>query len=301
MSEYLFNKVTIIGLGLIGSSIARALRTYNVATKIIAADISPEVTNTVKSLKIADAAMTDIRQSVAGSDLVIISVPVGAYGDVAQAIAPALKNGAIITDVGGVKQSVVETLQKYLPDTATFVPGHPIAGTEFSGPESGFDTLFIGRWSILTPLPHTSLRAVEAVTKMWEAFGAKVEIMGPEHHDLVLAITSHLPHLIAYTIVGTAEDLADDLKSEVIQFSASGFRDFTRIASSDPAMWRDIFLHNKDAVLEILGRFNEDLSALQRAVRKGDGNYMQNVFARTRKIRKSIIDAGQADYPEKKS
>ena len=293
----IFDKVTIIGMGLIGSSMARALRTYNAARTIIAADAALDVIETVKSLGIADVALTDLRQSVAGSDLIILAVPVGAYDSVGEVIAPLLKDGAIITDVGGVKDNVITQLKKHLPDCVEFVPAHPIAGTEFSGPAAGFDTLFQGRWCILTPLPDTALHAVGMVTQMWEAFGSNVEIMDAKHHDLVLAITSHLPHLIAYTIVGTADDLADDLKSEVIQYSASGFRDFTRIASSDPVMWRDIFLHNKDAVLEILGRFTEDLTALQRAIRKGDGDYIQGAFWRTRTIRKQIIDAGQADYP----
>lgn len=292
----MFEKVTIIGMGLIGSSLARAIRKHGLADKIIAADISADVCSRVKALGIADAAMTDIRQSVVGSDMVIISVPVGAYGDVGEVIGPMLKPGAVVTDVGSVKQAVVKALGKHIPESVHFVPGHPIAGTEHSGPEAGFAELFEGRWCILTPLPDTDIQAVEKATKLWEACGSQIEILDPAHHDLVLGITSHLPHLIAYTIVGTAGDLEDDIKSEVVKFSASGFRDFTRIASSDPIMWRDVFLNNKDAVLEILQRFTEDLTALQKAIRRGDGIYMQEVFSRGREIRKQIIDQGQADY-----
>ena len=292
----MFEKVTIIGMGLIGSSLARAIRKNNLSNKIIAADHSADVCSRVKTLGIADAAMTDLRQSVVGSDLVIICVPVGAYADVGEQIGPGLKPGAVVTDVGSVKQAVIKALAAHLPDSVHFVPGHPIAGTEHSGPESGFAELFQGRWCILTPQPDTDIQAVEKVTKLWEACGSLIEILDPQHHDLVLGITSHLPHLIAYTIVGTAGDLEDDIKSEVVKFSASGFRDFTRIASSDPVMWRDVFLNNKDAVLEILQRFTEDLTALQKAIRRGDGMYMEDVFSRGRSIRRQIIEQGQADY-----
>ena len=292
----MLKKITIIGLGLIGSSIARGAKSYGLADRIIAADINPEVCQTVKRLGIADAAMTDIRQSVVGSELVVICVPVGAYGDVAKIIAPALSPETIVTDVGGVKQAVVDLIVPHLSDHVHFVPGHPIAGAEHSGPESGFPELFTGRWCVLTPLPDTDIRAVEVVTKFWEGLGSMIEIMDPERHDLVLAITSHLPHLIAYTIVHTADELEDDTQADVIKFSASGFRDFTRIAASDPTMWRDVFLNNKEAVLEILQRFNEDLTALQKAVRRGDGEYLFDTFSRTRHIRRDIIDQGQADY-----
>lgn len=292
----IFEKVTIIGMGLIGSSLARAIKLHGVANRIIAADLDQKVCDTVKRLGIANAAMTDIRQSVVGSDLVIISVPVGAVSAVGEAIGPALKAGAVVTDVGSVKQGVIDALAPHLPESVHFVPGHPIAGTEHSGPEAGFPELFIDRWCILTPTPDVDIRAVEQVTKLWEACGACIEIMDAQHHDLVLGITSHLPHLIAYTIVGTAGDLEEDIKSEVIKFSASGFRDFTRIAASNPTMWRDVFLHNKDAVLEILQRFTEDLTALQKAIRRGDGTYMFDTFTRTRDIRRQIIDLGQADY-----
>lgn len=292
----MFEKITIIGMGLIGSSIAHAARKHGLANKIIAADISPEVCDKVKALGIADAAMSDIRQSVVGSDFVVLCIPVGAFAEIGEIIGPALKPGAVVTDVGSVKRSIIDSFAPWVPDSCHFVAGHPIAGTENSGPEAGFAELFEGRWCVLTPTADTDIKAVEAVTKFWEGCGSTIEIMDPEHHDLVLAITSHLPHLIAYTIVGTADDLEEDIKSEVIKFSASGFRDFTRIAASDPVMWRDVFLHNKDAVLEILQRFSEDLTALQKSIRRGDGKYLFDTFTRTRAIRRQIIDQGQADY-----
>jgi cyclohexadieny/prephenate dehydrogenase len=292
----MFEKITIIGMGLIGSSLAWAIKKNGLANKIIAADISPEVCDKVKQLGMADAAMTELEKSVAGSDIVLVCVPVGAYEDVLKRIGPALKAGAVVTDVGSVKQAVIKSILPHIPESAHYVPGHPIAGTEHSGPESGFAELFEGRWCILTPLPDTDIKAVEKITKLWEGCGAMIEFLDPEHHDLVLGITSHLPHLIAYTIVGTASDLEEDIKSEVIKFSASGFRDFTRIAASDPVMWRDVFLNNKEAVLEILQRFSEDLTALQKAIRRGDGAYLHETFAQTREIRRAIINQGQADY-----
>lgn len=292
----LFDKITIIGLGLIGSSLARAIRANGIADKLIAADLSEEVCAKVAELGIADQATSDIRASVAGSDLVMVCVPVGAYGAVGEAIGPALKAGAVVSDVGSVKQQVIEALAPHIPDSVHLVPGHPIAGTEHSGPEAGFAELFVDRWCVLTPSAATEIKAVEKLTAFWEACGARVDFLDAQHHDLVLGITSHLPHLIAYTIVGTASDLEDDIKSEVIKFSASGFRDFTRIAASDPVMWRDVFLNNKDAVLEILQRFSEDLSAMQKAIRRGDGAYLHDTFSRTRDIRKQIIDSGQANY-----
>lgn len=292
----MFKQITIIGLGLIGSSLARVIRARGLAEKIIAADGSGTVCEKVAELGLADIVTSDIRQSVVGSDLVILSVPVGAMGAVGALVGPALHPGAIVTDTGSVKAAVAEALKPHIPSSAHLVPGHPIAGTEYSGPEAGFSTLFEGRWCILTPLPTTELGPVEKMTRFWEACGSMIEIMGPEHHDLVLGITSHLPHLIAYTIVQTADDLEGDIKSEVIKFSASGFRDFTRIASSDPVMWRDIFLSNKEAVLEMLQRFNEDLTALQKAIRRGDGGYLFDTFSRTRTIRAQIIEQGQADY-----
>lgn len=292
----MFKQITIIGFGLIGSSIARAARKNGLAHRIICADQSREVCETVKDLGLADEVFTDLARSVRGSDLVILCVPVGAMQAVGTKIAPALEPDTVVTDVGSVKTSVMRTLQPLLPAKVHLVGGHPIAGTENSGPESGFAELFINRWCILTPLRHTELWAVEKLTAFWEGCGSNIEIMDPEHHDLVLGITSHLPHLIAYTIVGTATDLEEDLKGEVIKYSASGFRDFTRIAASDPVMWRDVFLNNKDAVLEILQRFTEDLTAMQKAIRKADGEYLYQRFKETRDIRRAIIDAGQAAY-----
>lgn len=292
----MFKQITIIGFGLIGSSLARAVIEKKLADSIVCVDQDQEVCNKVLAMGLADDATTDPVLGVAGSDLVILCVPVGAMEGVISLISHSLEPGCIISDVGSVKMSVIKTLQPRLPSNVHLVPAHPIAGTEFSGPEHGFAELFINRWCILTPQSHTELKAIEKITHLWEACGSVVEIMDPEHHDLVLGITSHLPHLIAYTIVGTATDLEDDIKSEVIKFSASGFRDFTRIASSDPTMWRDVFLNNKGAVLEILQRFSEDLSAMQKAIRKGDGDYLYRTFSDTRDIRSAIIDAGQADY-----
>lgn len=286
-------KVAIIGFGLIGSSLARVIRDKNLAQTIVCGDVSPDVCTKVLDLKLADQAVTDLAAAVTGADLVILAVPVGSCGDVAKQIAGSLREGAIVTDVGSVKQTVIDAVAPHLPPHVHFVPAHPIAGTEHSGPESGFAELFTGRWCILTPLPETSPQAVAEVSAFWEACGAKIEIMEPKHHDLVLAITSHLPHLIAYSIVDTAATLEEDTRAEVIKYSASGFRDFTRLAASNPVMWRDIFISNKDAVLLILQRFNEDLTALQKAIRTGDGNLLQDVFTRTRAIRRAIIDARQ--------
>ncbi len=295
MTSPLFPRVTIIGLGLIGSSLARCFRVdASLAGHVTAGDRSQAVCDRVLELGIASAATTDLGASVEGADLVIMAVPIGAYADVAAAIGAHLKDGAIVTDVGSVKQAVVRDVAPHLPDGVHFVPGHPIAGTEHSGPDAGFAELFRGRWCILTPPPGTNGAAVERVAELWRRVGSTLEIMEPGHHDRVLAITSHLPHLIAYTIVGTATDLEEHLQSEVIRFSASGFRDFTRIAASDPVMWRDIFLNNREAVLEIIQRFTEDLTALQRAIRWGEGETLEALFTRTRTIRRSIIDAKQA-------
>lgn len=292
----MFKQITIIGFGLIGSSLARAIKKHNLAERLICADKSEDVGITVKVHQLADETTTDIAAGVKDSDLVILAVPVGAMGGVADEIASSLKDGAIITDVGSVKAQVLKDLRAKLPDTVHIVPGHPIAGTENSGPEAGFAELFVDRWCILTPDQDTDLLAIEKVTEFWEACGSNIEIMDVQHHDLVLGITSHLPHLIAYTIVGTATDLEDDIKGEVIKFSASGFRDFTRIAASNPTMWRDVFLNNRDAVLNVLQRFNEDLTALQKAIRKGDGDYLYRTFTETRAIRRAIVEAGQATY-----
>lgn len=292
----MFKQITIIGFGLIGSSIARGIRQNNLAQRIVCADLSRDVCEKVKALGLADEITTDITKGVRNSDLVIISAPVGAMAAIGEKIAPNLMADCIVTDTGSVKTSVMAGLQPRLPAKVHLIGGHPIAGTENSGPEAGFAELFQNRWCILTPFRHTELRAVEKLTMFWEALGSNIEIMDAEHHDLVLGITSHLPHLIAYTIVGTATDLEEDLKGEVIKFSASGFRDFTRIAASDPVMWRDVFLNNKDAVLEILQRFTEDLTAMQKAIRKSDGEFLYKSFKETRDIRRAIIDAGQANY-----
>lgn len=292
----MFKQITIVGFGLIGSSIARGIIKNGLASRIVCADQSREVCDKVLELNLASDAYSDVSKAVKGSDLVILCVPVGAMGAVADKIAPHLEPGCIVTDVGSVKGAVMSALQPRLPKTVHLVGGHPLAGTEHSGPEAGFAELFINRWCILTPLPHTELKAVEKLTLFWEGLGSNIEIMNAAHHDMILGITSHLPHLIAFTIVGTATDMEDDLKSEVIKFSASGFRDFTRIAASDPTMWRDVFLTNKDAVLNILQRFTEDLTAMQKAIRKGDGDFLYRQFKETRDIRRAIIDAGQAGY-----
>ncbi|MHC1999769.1 prephenate/arogenate dehydrogenase family protein [Methylobacterium sp. CM6241] len=285
-------RLAIVGLGLIGSSIARGARQYGLARSIVAIDRDPAVIERVRALGLADEA-TGEAEAIAGADLVILCVPVGAVGAVAEAMAPHLKPGAILSDVGSVKASVVAAVSPHLPEGVRFVPAHPVAGTEYSGPDAGFSTLFSGRWCILTPPEGTDEAATAQVQAFWEGLGAIVESMTPEHHDLVLAITSHVPHLIAYNIVGTAADLEAVTQSEVIKFSAGGFRDFTRIAASDPTMWRDVFLTNKDAVLEMLGRFNEDLSALARAIRWGDGDALFDLFTRTRAIRRGIVALGQ--------
>ncbi|WP_373504155.1 prephenate/arogenate dehydrogenase family protein [Aestuariivirga sp.] len=288
-----FERVALIGLGLIGSSLAHAIRQRKIAGHISGYARSEATRRKAAELKLADSIHQSAADAVRDADLVILCSPVGTYGALAQGIAPALKPGAILTDVGSVKAAVVRDVLPHLPQGVSFIPGHPIAGTEQSGPESGFAELFINRWCILTPLPDADPSAVEKLVKFWQDCGSNVEIMTPEHHDLVLAITSHLPHLIAYNIVSTAADLEEVTDSEVIKYSAGGFRDFTRIAASDPTMWRDVFLNNKEAVLEMLGRFSEDLSALQRAIRWGDGDMLFNLFSRSREIRRSIIAAGQ--------
>ncbi|MDX6806769.1 prephenate/arogenate dehydrogenase family protein [Terrihabitans rhizophilus] len=293
MAEPLFGRLALIGIGLIGSSIARAARANGLAGEIVVQTRRSETLERARELGLGDVYTTDMAEAARGADLVIASVPVGASDAVAQAIAPVLKPGATVSDVGSVKTSVVRQMASLLPEGVHFVPAHPIAGTEYSGPDAGFAELFRNRWCILTPLEDADPEAVDRLSAFWQGLGARVERMSPEHHDLVLAITSHIPHLIAYNIVGTAADMEDSLRSEVIKFSASGFRDFTRIAASDPVMWRDIFLHNKDAVLEMLGRFTEDLTALQRAIRRGDGDTLFEHFSRTREIRRGIVEQGQ--------
>lgn len=289
----MFEKLALIGIGLIGSSIARAARRKGLARTIAISTRSQATLDEAQALGLGDIYTRDAAEAVAGADLVIVCTPVGAYGAVTEAIAGSLMPGAIVSDVGSVKQFVVNTMKPLLPDHVHFVPAHPIAGTEHSGPASGFPELFVNRWCILTPEADVDAVAVGRLRAFWEAMGSRVEVMDARHHDMVLAITSHVPHLVAFNIVGTVADLEAHTKSEVIKFSASGFRDFTRIAASDPVMWRDVFLTNKEAVLEMLGRFLEDLSQLQRAVRVGDGQGLEDWFTRTRAIRRSIIDVGQ--------
>jgi cyclohexadieny/prephenate dehydrogenase len=288
-----FKRLALIGFGLIGGSIARAARAQGLVGEIVATARSEKTRVRVKELGLADRVVETNAEAVQGADLVILCIPVGACGPVAQETAPHLAAGAIVSDVGSVKGAVVKEMAPHLPATTHFVPAHPVAGTEHSGPDSGFAELFINRWCILTPPEGTDPAAVEKLRAFWTALGARVETMTPDHHDLVLAITSHLPHLIAYTIVGTADELAQVTESEVIKFSAGGFRDFTRIAASDPTMWRDVFLSNKEAVLEMLGTFNEDLSKLTRAIRRGDGDALFEHFTRTRAIRRGIVETGQ--------
>lgn len=289
-----FARVSIIGLGLIGSSIARAVRQSMPGVALMGFDADPEVRETARSLNLCDDVADSAGAAVIDADLVILCVPLGAMAGVATSFAADLPPEAVISDVGSSKAAVTTALAAALPDHA-IVPAHPVAGTERSGPEAGFAALFHNRWCILTPPPGTADSAVQQVSAFWERLGAQVEVMDAAHHDLVLAVTSHLPHLIAYTIVGTASDLEGVTQSEVIKYSAGGFRDFTRIAASDPTMWRDVFLTNKDAVLEMLQRFSEDLTALQRAIRWGDGDALFDLFTRTRAIRQSIIDQGQDD------
>ena len=289
----LFPRIALIGFGLIGGSIARAARAKGLAGEIVTTARSPKTRARVAELGVVDRVVETNAEAVKDADLVILCIPVGACGPVAEEIAPHLKPGAIVSDVGSVKGAVVRDMAPHLPAGVHFVPAHPVAGTEHSGPDSGFPELFINRWCILTPPEGTDTAAVEKLRVFWTAIGAKVETMTPDHHDLVLAITSHLPHLIAYTIVGTADELGEVTSSEVMKFSAGGFRDFTRIAASDPTMWRDVFLTNKDAVLEMLGTFNEDLSKLTRAMRRGDGEALFDHFTRTRAIRRGIVEIGQ--------
>ncbi|HLZ65075.1 MAG TPA: prephenate/arogenate dehydrogenase family protein [Aliidongia sp.] len=294
VSTPLFPRIAIIGFGLIGSSLGRAIRQHGLAGALVAIDRDQAARNEIAALGLADEITGDLAAGVAGADLVVLATPVSTYAEIGRTIAPALKPGAIVSDVGSVKRLVLNDLAPVLPSHIHLIPGHPIAGTEKSGPGAGFATLFEGRWCILTPDPATDRAAVDQVNALWHAIGSDVVEMDADHHDKVLAITSHLPHLIAYTIVGTAVDLEEDIKSEVVKFSASGFRDFTRIAASDPTMWRDIFLNNREAVLEMLQRLTEDLFALQRAIRWGEGDFLHERFTRARAIRRSVIEAKQA-------
>lgn len=293
MTEPMFERLALIGVGLIGSSIALAARRQGLVAEIVATARSAATRKRVVELGLADRVVDTNTEAVRDADLVIVCIPVGACGQVAEEIGPHLKPGAIVSDAGSVKGSVVKDMAPHLPNGVHFVPAHPVAGTEHSGPDSGFAELFINRWCILTPPLGTDAKAVERLAEFWRALGAKVATMSPEHHDLVLAVTSHLPHLIAYTIVGTADELGEVTESEVLRYSAGGFRDFTRIAASDPTMWRDVFLANKDAVLEMLGAFQEDLSKLTRAIRRGDGETLFEHFSRTRAIRRGIVSIGQ--------
>jgi cyclohexadieny/prephenate dehydrogenase len=289
-----FQRLTLIGLGLIGSSVARAARDSGAAAEIIACDASAEVLARVTDLGIADWVEADPARAVLGADCVMLCAPVGALAEIAAAIAPSLAPGAVLTDVGSTKLSVIRDVGPLVPAGVHFVPGHPLAGTEFSGPDAGFSTLFEGRWTLVVPPAGTNAQAVDKVAALWRRFGAMVEVMEPAHHDRVLAMVSHLPHLIAFTICGTADDLEDESRREVLQFAASGFRDFTRIAASDPTMWRDIFLNNREALLEMLARFTEDAQAMARAIRWGDAAYIEDKVMRGRKIRRSLIDLNQA-------
>lgn len=288
-----FRRMAVIGLGLIGSSVCWAAKRSGAAAEIIGHARSRETREAALSLGFVDAVAATPEEAVEGADLVVLCTPVGANAAVMARIGPALATGALVTDAGSVKAAVVAAVAPHMPDHAVFVPAHPISGTENSGPEAGFATLFDGRWCIVTPTPDTPAEATARVAAFWRALGSQVEEMTPERHDRVLAATSHLPHLIAYTIVGTADDLEEVTQSEVIKFSAGGFRDFTRIAASDPTMWRDVFLTNKPAVLELLGRFTEDLIALQRAIRWGQGETLFTQFERTRAIRRDIVETGQ--------
>jgi cyclohexadieny/prephenate dehydrogenase len=288
-----FETIALVGIGLIGSSIAREIKDKGLAGSVVVSSRSEATLKRAEELGLGDRYTTSAAEAVKDADLVVVSVPVGASGAVAAEIAANLKPGAIVTDVGSTKGSVIAQMAPHIPEGVHFIPGHPIAGTEYSGPDAGFIGLFKGRWCILTPLPETDEAAKAKLRTFWETLGSMVDHMDPEHHDKVLAIVSHLPHIIAYNIVGTADDLEAVTESEVIKYSASGFRDFTRLAASDPTMWRDVCLHNKDAILEMLARFSEDLAYLQRAIRWGDGEKLFDLFTRTRAIRRSIVQAGQ--------
>ena len=294
----IYNRVALIGLGLIASSMAHAMRRAGLAGEIVGTARSVETRDVARELGFCDRIVDTAAEAVDGADLVVLAVPVGAMDGVASEIGPKLGEGATLTDVGSVKRAVIETVAPHLPDHVHFIPGHPLAGTEHSGPRSGCAELFDNRWCILIP-NGTPQAATDRLTAFWQGLGANVDVMDADHHDLVLAVTSHTPHLIAYTMVGVADDLSRVTDSEVIKYSAAGFRDFTRIAASDPTMWRDVFLNNKDATLEILGRFTEELFALQRAIRTGDGEELFDYFTRTRAIRRGIIEAGQdTDAPD---
>ena len=290
----MFDKIALIGIGLIGGSIALEARKRGLANKIVAATRRQETADAANRLKLADHCGTDLAAACEDADLVIICTPVGACGPATEAIAPKLKPGCIVSDVGSVKQTVIADMRPHIPKGVHFVPAHPVAGTENSGPEAAILDLFEGRWCILTPLPDVDPAAADKLEAFWKALGSEVNRLDPANHDRILAITSHLPHLIAYTIVGTADDLGGHLNSEVLKYAAGGFRDFTRIAASDPVMWRDVFMNNREAVLEVLQRFQEDLFYLQRAIRWGEGDKLFELFNRTREIRRALIHLHQA-------
>ncbi|GIT87909.1 MULTISPECIES: prephenate/arogenate dehydrogenase family protein [Roseobacter] len=301
----IYDRVALIGLGLIASSMFWAIKRKGLAGEVTGYARSDATRQTARRIGLCDHVYDSAADAVAGADLVVLCVPVGVMGQVAAEIAPHLKPGATVTDVGSVKRDVIDSVGPHLPENVHFIPGHPLAGTEHSGPESGFAELFDQRWCLLVPVEGSDRAAVDRLRSFWEGIGSNVQEMEADHHDLVLAVTSHAPHLIAYTMVGVADDLSRVTDREVIKYSAAGFRDFTRIAASDPTMWRDVFLSNKDATLEILGRFTEELFALQRAIRTGDGDHLHEYFTRTRAIRRGIIEAGQdtdaPDFGRKKS
>jgi len=291
--SWVYDRVALIGLGLIASSMAHAMRRWGLAGEIVGYAKSAETRAIAREIALCDRVTETAAEAVAGADLVVLCVPVGAMGAVAAEIGPHLAPGATVSDVGSVKRAVIDAVAPHLPEQVHFVPAHPIAGTEHSGPRSGFAELFRNRWCLIVPTAGSDAGSVARLRRLWEGMGSKVDEMDADHHDLVLAVTSHTPHLIAYTMVGVADDLGRVTDSEVIKYSAAGFRDFTRIAASDPTMWRDVFLNNRDATLEILGRFTEELFALQRAIRTGDGDLLHAYFTRTRAIRRGIIEAGQ--------
>ena len=290
----MFKKVCIIGCGLIGSSLARVIKKNNLAEKIVSSNRSDLINKKVIELNIVNDSSSDTKKMVTNSDLIIIATPLSSYEEVILKIKDSIKSGAIITDVGSVKENILHLVEKNIPEKVSWIPSHPIAGTEESGPEAGFAELFHNRWCILTPSKKVKEEDISLLQNFWEKIGSKVDIMTPAHHDKVLAITSHIPHLIAFNIVGTVADLEDDTKMEAVKYAAGGFRDFTRIAASDPEMWRDVFMENREAVLEMLGRFSEDLSVLQRAIRRGAANGLETKFTRTRDLRRRVIDAKQA-------
>jgi len=295
----LYDRVALIGLGLIAGSMSHAMRRAGLAGEIVGTARSAETRDVAREIGLVDRVVDTAKEAAEGADLVVLAVPVGAMGAVAEEIAPTLKPGATVTDVGSVKRAVIDAVAPHIPAGVHFVPAHPLAGTEHSGPRAGFAELFDNRWCLIVPAEGSDRAAVERLEALWQGMGSNTDEMDADHHDLVLAVTSHAPHLIAYTMVGVADHLRRVTDSEVIQFSAAGFRDFTRIAASDPTMWRDVFLHNKDATLDILGRFTEELFVLQRAIRMGDGDMLHEYFSRTRAIRRGIIEAGQdTDAPD---